>query len=194
MTPTLERVTGPAVTPISLSEAKAHLRVDSTDEDTLIEGLISAAVSHFDARGLLGRAMITQTWAEYFPQYVERVRLSMTPFISLTSVQYYDKDNVLQTATLSDFETWKHGDYVILKAKENFQWPQGYTRPDAFKVTYQAGYGSSATDVPQSVRQAMLLAVAHWHEHRMAVDDTKMVELPMAVDALLANERVTWYG
>lgn len=191
---TIKRITDPATTPVSLTEAKAHLRVDDTNEDALITSLIDAAVSHFDGLGVLGRAMITQVWAQWFNQAPGRVRLQMGPFISLVSIEYYDADNALQNAAINNFETWLDGDFVILKPKEGFEWPNAYQRPDAIKVTYQAGFGGSPSNVPQSIRQAILLTIAHWYEHRMAVDEMKMVELPMAVEALLSNERVTWYG
>lgn len=191
---TIRRVTAPATTPVSLEQAKLHLRVDGTEEDTLIAALIDAAVAHFDGLGTLGRAMITQSWAQWFNQSPGYVRLQMGPFIALTSIEYYDRDNVLQTADIADFETWLDGDYVTLKPLLNQEWPGAYSRPDAIKVTYQAGFGPSPSDVPQSIRHAILMTVAHWYEHRMAVDDTRMVEIPMAVDALIGNERVTWYG
>lgn len=191
---TIRRVTAPSTTPVSLTEAKLHLRVDDTAEDTLITSLIEAAVSHFDGEGDLGRAMITQGWAQWFNQSPGYVRLQMGTFISITSVEYYDRDNVLQTADIADFETWLDGDFVTMKPKLDKAWPGAYARPDAIKVTYQAGYGGAPADVPQSIRHAILMTVAHWYEHRMAVDDARMAEVPLAVNALIGNERVSWYG
>ena len=191
---TLVRVAAPATDVISLAEAKAHLRVDFSDDDTLISGLIAAAISHVDGKGELGRAMITQTWAQWVSQAPGWVRLRMGPFQALTSVEYYDTDNVLQTATLSDFETRLDGDFVICKPKEDFEWPSAETRADAIKITYTAGFGDAATDVPQGIRQALLMLVAHWYENREAASEVKLNDLPRAVDALLGNERVSWYG
>ena len=194
MTTAIERAIAPVALPVTLAEAKAHLRVDSAAEDDLISALVDAAVSHLDGLGVLGRAMITQSWAQWFSQVPGRPRLLMGPFQSLTSVEYFDADNVLQTATLSDFETWRDGDFVILKPKENFEWPNAFIRPDAIKVTYVAGYGDDAADVPQSVRQAILLLVGHWYENRMATTEANMREMPFAVESLIGLERVGWYG
>lgn len=188
------RVSGPSVTPVSVSEAKLHLRVDNTVEDTLIEGLIGAAVAHLDGLGVLGRAIITQSWATWVGNAPGCVRLPVGPFQSLTSVEYYDTDNAFQTATLSDYETRLDGDFVIVQPKSGFSWPGAYSRQDAIKITYVAGYGDAGTDVPQSIRQAILLLVGHWYENRMAVSEAKMSEVPLAVDALIGIERVGWYG
>ena len=187
-------VTAPAVEPISLSEAKEHLRVDGSDEDTLISGLISAAVSHVDADGVLGRAMISQTWAYWTRSSPGVVTLPMSPFQSLTSVEYYDADNALQSATASDFETRLAGDRVTLRPKSGKVWPPAYTREDAIKITYVAGFGAAATDVPQSIRQALLLLIGHWYESRTAVSEISMKEVPLAVGSLIGCERVGWYG
>jgi len=194
MTTALVRTVAPSVTPISLVEAREHCRVDHTDEDVLIESLIAAAVSHVDAQGELGRAMITQSWAQWEPQAPGWVRLDMGPFQSLTSVEYYDDDGVLQTADVADFEAQLSGDHVIIKPKDNREWPRADTRRDAIKLTYVAGFGDTPEDVPAGIRHAMLMLVAHWYENRSAVDDARMMPVPMAVEALLANERVGWYG
>ena len=191
---TLLRVSPPAALPLSLAEAKAHLRITHSSEDDLIDGLIAAAVAYVDGTGLLGRAMITQDWAQWVNQAPGWVRLEIGPFQSLVSVQYYDTDNVLQTATLSDFETRLAGDFVICKPKEDFEWPNAETRQDAIKITYRAGFGDAAGDVPQTVRHAMLLMIAHWYENREASSEKSMAKLPMGVDALLGVERVVWYG
>lgn len=191
---TLRRVIAPAVSPVSVAEIKAHTRVDEDAEDSLISGYIDAATGHFDGEGTLGRAIISQSWAQWFGPTPGRVRLLMGPFIQLTSIEYFDSENTLQTASLGDFETWLDGDFVTLKPRENAQWPSGYARPDAFKVTYVAGFGAAASDVPASIRHAIMMAVAHFYEHRMAVDDVKMLEVPMGVEWLINNERVGWYG
>lgn len=191
---TLQRTSAPAVAPVSLVDAKLHLRVDNTAEDDLITALIEAAVSHLDAQGVLGRAVITQSWAQWVGQSPGNVRLLVGPFQSLTSVEYYDADNALQTATLSEFETRLDGDFVIVKPKSGFAWPGAYSRDDAIKITYVAGYGDAGSDVPQSIRQAILLLVGHWYENRTAVSEASLKEVPLAVDALIGIERVGWYG
>lgn len=188
------RVAGPSVDPVTLAEAKLHLRVDAADEDSLIESLIGAAVSHLDAEGVLGRALITQSWALWVGSTPGRVRLPMGPFQSLTSVEYYDTDNALQTATLADFETWLDGDFVIVKPKKDRVWPAAYLRPDAIKITYVAGHGDASTDIPEGVRQAILLLVGHWYENRTAASEVKLHDVPFAVGALIGTERVGWYG
>ena len=190
---TVRLATAPAETPVSLAEAKMHLRVDGSDEDAFITALIGAAVAHFDGLGVLGRCMVTQTWAQWFAFSPRWVRLRMTPFQSLSSVEYYDQDNVLQTATLADFEVRLDGDFVLVGPVDNAAWPTTYNRIDAVKLTYVVGYGDAA-DVPQSIKQAILLTVGHWYQNREAVAEGNFKELPLAVEALLGCERVGWYG
>lgn len=194
MTTALRLVTPPAIPPVSVEEVKAQARIDFDDDDDLIERLIKAAVSHVDAEGDLGRAMITQTWAQFENQSPGWVRLRMGPFQALQSVQYWDKDSTLQTADLADFETRLHGDFVICKPKENREWPTADTRGDAIKITYTAGYGDAADDVPQGVRHAILMIATHWYENRSASVDGKLASVPIGAAALIANERVGWYG
>lgn len=195
MTAALVRTVAPAVLPVSISEVKAQARIDFADDDLFVSSLVSAAVSYLDGQGELGRAMITQTWAQYESQAPGWVRLRMGPFQALQSVEYWDKDGVLQTATLDDFETRLHNDFVICKPKENREWPTADTRQDAIKITYTAGFGDAPSDVPMGIRHAIMMLAAHWYENREAVAlGTIATDLPMGVEALIANERVGWYG
>lgn len=190
---TLVRVTAPAETPITLAEAKTHLRVDGSAEDAYIISLIAAAVSLVDGEGSLGRSMVTQTWAKWVSQSPGVVRIGMGPFISLTSVDYYDADNAIQSATLSDYEIRLDGDFVNIRPKKGKVWPNSYIRDDSIKFTFTAGFGAAA-DVPDGIKHALLMLVGHWYQNREAVSDASLKEVPMAVEALLGNERVGWYG
>lgn len=189
----IRRITAPATLPITLAEAKEQCRVDHDDEDTYLDGLIAAAIAYVDGEGILGRAMITQTWAQWVNQSPGWVRLTMGPFIALTAVEYYDAAGTLQTATLGNFETRLCDDFVICGPKDGYSWPTADTRDDAIKISYTAGFGAAAA-VPAGIKHALLLLVAHWYQNREAASDKPLRDIPMAVDALIGNERVRWFG
>lgn len=188
----LTLVSGPSVEPISLAEAKEHLRVEHGDDDTIIARLISVAVATVDARGELGRAMVSQTWAQTGYGWRDRVELTMTPVQSLSAVKYFDTDNVEQTATLSDFRLI--GTALNSYVEPVGSWPQTFDRPDALKLEYVAGWGDSASDVPESLRNALLMLVGHWYENREAYADRPPTAVPMGAMALIGLERASWYG
>lgn len=188
------RVSAPASLPVSLAEAKEQLRVDTSADDDFIQRLVEAATEQLDGDGELGRAMISQSWAEWSGPSPEAVKLTMGPFQSLTSVEYYDADGTLQTATLSDFETRKDGDFFTCRPKTGFSWPATQDRDDAIKITYVAGFGATSADVPQPLRHAVLMLVTHFEQNRSAIADRAMFEMPMAVERLVGRYRVDWYG
>jgi uncharacterized phiE125 gp8 family phage protein len=191
-TTAIRRVAPPAIEPVTLDEANAQGRI--AGDDAMVAGLISAAVDMIDGDGLLGRAMISQTWAQWVPQSPGYVRLLMGPFRSLVSVEYYNAAGDLLTADLSDFEIRLSGDFVYVAPKDNAAWPAADDRLDAIKITYVAGFGDSAADVPQSIRHAILMLVAHWYNHREASTDLTLRDVPFAVESLLNRHRVAWYG
>lgn len=194
ITTALRRVTAPAVTPIALDDVRAQLRIDGTDDDAYLTALIERAVSHVDAQGSLGRAMITQTWAQWVPQQTGYVRILMGPFQTLDAIHYYDEAGVLQAADVNDFDVMLYNDFVQIRPKDSAEWPTTDDRFDAIRITHTIGFGDAAADVPAGIRHALLMLVAHWYENRVAVSDASMFVTPMAVDALLENERVSWYG
>lgn len=184
-------VTPPDDLPLSVAEARQHCRIDGTDDDALVAALIQAATDHLDGwNGILGRCLMTQTWRQDFPGFGCRMRLPLAPVQSVSQVTYYDADNAQQTLASSVYAllTDAVGSYVTLAPNQD--WPTTYRRPDAVSVTYVAGYGG-ATDVPQAIKQAMLLMISHWYENREAATVGVIASsLPMAVDALLTPYRV----
>lgn len=180
------RTVAPATTPVSLTEAKAHLRVDHDDDDTLIGALIDAATAHLDGwTGVLGRAIITQTWRQDFYEFSHKLRLPLHPVASITSVTYYDGDNAQQTLSTDVYEllTDAAGAYVAEKADQT--WPGTKDRAAAVSVTFVAGEATA----PAAIKAAILLLIGHLYENREAVGPDAMSELPMAVSALIAPYR-----
>lgn len=187
----LKLKTAPALTPISVAEAKAHLRVSSTDEDALIEGLVNAAVAYLDGpSGILGRCLVSQTWELYYDAFpTGDLRIPIGNLIAVETVEYVDPD-------LAIFVTWSSANYEVDdKSLDGWVipvdgWPDVLETSNAIRVTFRAGYGTAATDVPAAIRQAMLLLVGDWYTNRNAVSIGESVsELPFAVSALIAPFR-----
>lgn len=181
------RTSAPATTPVSLTEVKAHCRVDDTSSDAVLTALLNAAVDHLDGwTGILGRALVTQTWRQDFASF-GCLRLPLGPVASISEVTYFDADNAEQTLS-TDVYTLRSdaiGTYVDLKPSQS--WPSTYARADAVSVTYVAG--TAAADVPAAIKAAIMLLVSHWNEHREAAIEGGVSELPMGVAALIAPYR-----
>lgn len=190
----LVQITGPAVTPISLAEAKAQMRVESSDDDAIIQRLIASAVAFVDAQGALGKAMITQTWGQWLSPNPGTVYLSLGPVQSVSAIKYYDVDGALQTATLADFNVFGTPNRISVSPKAGKAWPVTQTRDDAIKIEYIIGYGSSSASVPETVRHALMMLVAHWYDMRETATEKQMYDLPYGFSEMIGIERNQWYG
>lgn len=180
------RTAAPGSAPVSREEAKAHLRIDHSDDDTLITALVAAATDHLDGwTGILGRAIITQTWRQDFDGFGCKLRLPLHPVASVSSVAYFDAENVSRTLSPDYYELLSDGSgaYVALKADQS--WPATKSRAGAVSVTYVAGEELA----PAAIKAAILLMVGHLFENREAVADGGFGELPLAVSALTAPYR-----
>lgn len=192
----LKRTVAPTVMPVALADAKLDLRVDQADEDTLIDSLIAAATDYLEApNGAINKAFTTQTWtlSVKCPDRHYRIWLPVTPVQSISSITYYDADNVQQTLTVSDFYFHGEEDWAYIEPKQGVTWPATYDRLDAITVEFVAGFGATADDVPQTIRQCVRLLVGHWYTHRTAVvSGVSVDELPMAAQSLISMNRKGW--
>lgn len=185
------RTTAPAATPVSLTEAKLHLRVDHGDDDTLITSLIQAATDYVDGwAGILGRCLVTQSWRQDFCDWPTcRVLRLPFPDVSAATVKYFDEDNTEQAVADAMVTVLSDARGSFVRFSDEFTYPGLYDdRADAVQVTITAGYGEAA-DVPSAIKAAILLLVGHWYANREAVTSETATVLPMAVDALLAPYR-----
>lgn len=185
---TVKVVTPPGSEPVSIEEAKLHLRVGTDADDDLISALIVAARE--TAEGFQNRSFITQTLKEvldHFPRTPHR--LPRPPVSVVTSIVYTDSDGEEGTVDAGSYFLDAVSGRLVLNY--GYSWPSVTLRPAAgVAITYTAGYGA-AEDVPARVKQAMLLMIGHWYEHReQVITGTIVAELPMAAKALLWQERI----
>jgi len=188
-------ITPPTETPVDIDEAKAHLRVEYSDEDVLITSLIEAATAHLDGwTGILGRALITQTWRQDFCAWPgdSKLRLPLGPILpaATMAVKYRDASNVEQTVSTGDYALLSDARGPYLRLGDSFSRPAlRDDREDRISVTFEAGYGAPAT-VPAAIRSAILLIVGDLYKNRDAGEPKPNA----AVDMLLTPYRRVWCG
>ena len=173
--------------PVTTDEAKDHCRVTTAADDTLIGGLITAATTW--AERYTRRQFITSTETQYFDDFADPMILEWSP-LSSAVVQYYDTAAVLQTLAAANYTVDTTASPGRIRLAYGYSWPAVYAILDAVLVTYVAGYGIAAT-VPEPIKLAIKMLVAHWYEHREShTDGFAVTEVPMAVKALLSTYRV----
>lgn len=189
----LELVSGPAVPLVSTADAKLHCRIDHADEDALISALALAAGKTVQEQ--VGKALVTQSWKITLASIAgtQRLWLPVFPVQSITSIAYFDADNTGQTATLSDFGLHGDEDHAWIEPKTGKTWPALYPRPDALAVTFVAGFGAAASDVPDHLILATRMLIAHWYENREAAAGP-LAEIPLGVQQLTGLSRKGWFA
>lgn len=168
-------ITPPAVEPITLAQAKTHLRVDDTAEDDLISALISASRTYCEKH--TGRAFITQTWELVIDQFpalpLTGIAVPMPPLQSVTSVKYDDTGGVETTLGTIEYEvdTASEPGWVV---PVTTGWPTSiFDGINAVRIRFVAGYAPGtdspidlAANVPASLKAAMLLHIGQLYENR----------------------------
>jgi uncharacterized phiE125 gp8 family phage protein len=174
----------PAIEPVTLAEAKAHLRVGHADDDAIIGTLIVSARRHLEAK--TGLAMISQGWSTFRDDWPEGrvVELAIAPLIAVGGVKTYDEDNV---ATVVDPSAY-FVDAVSRPARLLLRGTQAWARPgrigNGIEIAFTAGFGAAAANVPEELRRAILQLAAHWYAER---GDAREDELPLTVAAAIAR-------
>lgn len=179
-------VTPPAAQPVTLEELRKYAKADP-GEDDLLQIILDSAVQYLDGRaGILGRAMITQTWRQDFEAFDCKLRLPLGPLQAITGIAYRDGANALQTLATSVYTSFSDalGPFVTLAPDQS--WPSVYGRLDAVSVTARVGWGDHGLDVPGPLRIAILMLGTHGYENRTPVAvGTISSKIAFAVDALV---------
>lgn len=199
--PSLTLITGPTAEPVSLSEAKAQCRVVSADEDGLIAGYLLAARQHcedFTHRGFSTRTLaltIDSNWPTVFDYCTvrrhRRIVLPKPPAQSVASISYIDTTGTLQVLPSNQYQFSKGDIFGFVDQAYGVTWPAVRCQPDAITVQFIAGYGGNPSNLPEPIRQAILMLVAHFYDNREPVVGITAravpSEMPFAVSALLSK-------
>jgi uncharacterized phiE125 gp8 family phage protein len=188
----LSLITAPTIEPVKLDEAKKQCELARADtyHDEHLSRLITAARQYVEER--TNRALVTQTWDLFLDElpYTDSIWLPKPPLQSVTSLKYYDASGVQQT--------WSSANYIVSTSREpgrialayGISWPSVQARPDAVVVRFVCGYGTQSS-IPERLKAAMLLLVAHWFEHRAEVVSVGQVStVPTAAESLIEQAMI----
>ena len=181
---------GPAVEPVSLADAKAHLRIDGSDEDALLGSLIVTSRLHVES--VTGLALITQSWSYFMDTWPRgpAVKLPLRPVQSIAAVRIYDRNAVVTTLDPETYLLDGAAAPARLVRQDGVTWPHPRRVANSIEIAFTAGFGNTAEDVPAPTRQAILLLVAHWYEHRSPFEvGVEPKPAPSIVTDLLAPYR-----
>ena len=174
--------------PVTLDEPKNHLKVDVSADDTLITNLIKAATSSCEE--YTNRFFITTSLNQYGDVWADISELFKSPAKTITSIKYYDEDNVLQTLSSSIYLL----DVAVMPSRIGLQPNQSFptiaNRINAIDVAYEVGVDDPG-NVDNGIKQAILLTIGHWYANRESVVVGRQVnEVPMAAKYLLDQYKI----
>jgi len=156
----LKRTVQPVVEPVATSDLKSWLGYGGTDQDAVFDSMIVAAREWTEL--FLARQLVTATFTlkmDFFDWTV--IDLPRQPIQSVTSIEYVDSQGTAQTlsSALYDFSA----DSGRIAPAYNESWPDTRDQLEPVTITYVAGYGDEGHDVPEPIRQAILLiATGMW--------------------------------
>jgi uncharacterized phiE125 gp8 family phage protein len=183
-------LTAPALEPVTLADAKSFLRVEHTDDDAVIASLIAAARSHIEAQ--TRRALIVQSWRLIRDAWPSEGRIAAlpVPLLAITAARVLAEDGTPQAIDLEALVAdTAAAPAVIAFAPWSLAAPG--RRIGGIEIDIEVGYGADVDDVPEPLRQAVRLLVAHWYENRGLIAVGRSVAvLPLTVAALIAPYRV----
>ena len=184
----------PPAEPITLAEAKLHLRIDSdiTDQDALISALVQGAREWVE--NYCRRSLVERTLELRLDNWYREIRLPRGPVSAVASVKYVDSGGTLTTLAADQYQVDTYSVPARIVPAYGVIWPTVKTGEiNAVLVTYTAGYtpgGASPTDyaenIPEAIKATIKLLVGNFYENRELLSERQLFEAPFAVKALLA--------
>jgi len=183
-------ISAPAEEPVTVSQVKSHLRIDISDDDTLLGLYITAA--RLIAEDSLKMRLITQTidiTTDVWPGklYFE---LPIYPVQSITSVKYYAEDSTEYTLSSANYvvDVTKRPARIVLK--NSYTWPSLTLRvANGVIIRAVVGFGAAAT-VDERIKHGIKLIVGEMYENRentVIAQGVSISELPNNYRRIFSN-------
>jgi len=185
--PVLQEVSVDGSEPVTTAQAKTHARIDISDEDTYVDLLVTAARVHCE--NFCRREFIGRTYKWFYTDWPNdnAFNLPRYPVNAVSSIQYYDVDGAQQTLASSVYDVGLYSIPNQIWLKPDQDWP---SLDDDVRYPVEVTFTTSPT-VPETVKHAIKMLVAHWYENRESVVVGSQVNvLPQAVENLLWGERI----
>jgi uncharacterized phiE125 gp8 family phage protein len=197
----IKTITAATDEPVDSTEVKKHIAIDSSETtfDTQINDYIKAATAYIEAA--TGRQICTATYdliVDRFPAGRAAINIPKGQLQSITHIKYIDTDGVQTTLSSSKYKVSDSREPGIIQPAFDEVWPVSRREIDSVEIRFVCGYGDS-TVTPEGIKQAALLLVGHYFEHREAVAfNTVASVVPLALVSLLASYKIgegfLWYA
>jgi len=174
---------------LTTAEAKQHLKVDTSADDTYIDDLVQAATE--SAQIFTNRYFTNTTLNQFGDNWSDLSTLFKSPVSSVVHIKYYDSNNTQQTLATSVYQKDLEHQPARIGLKPNQSFPALADRISAVECKYIVGYGAATSDVPTAIKQAVLLTIGNWYENRQEVVIGRIAsELPKSAQYLLEQYKV----
>lgn len=182
-----------SIPPVTLSEAKSSQRITGTGEDDFLQGILDSSIEL--AEDSTGLALRENTYtlrlnsfsdAEFVDSGI--IRIPVFPLKSVTSVKYYDTDNVQQTLVDgTDYEVNRYAEPGIIQPATGKSWPAVYSKVNPVEIVFVAGFDNTGLDMtPDKLKQAIKLVFGYWNGQR---EDYAGRRLFTGAEKLFAREK-----
>jgi uncharacterized phiE125 gp8 family phage protein len=184
----LKLVSPPLIEPVTLAEAKAHLRLDTDADDAYVSALITTARERVEL--FLRRALITESFdytLDGFPTNRRSIDIPRPPLQSVESVKYIDTAGTLQALAAESYVVDCASNEIgrVALACNQF-WPFALCSINAVVIRFTAGYGDAMEDVPRAIRHGILIEISNLYENREDIVSGQSIGM------LSLSERLLW--
>lgn len=187
---TISRLVEQVDEPLELSDIKAFLNIESTADDDLLHSMRLEVRDYLER--VTHRQFMTATLLyalDCFPCQKTMFSIPRPPLQSVTSIQYYDSNNVLTTWPTTEYGVDSLSEPGRIFLLPGHRWPSTYRIPNAIRITYLAGW-DSAEAIPARLKSLMLFLIGDFYHYRRGTSIEDFIQEVPYVQTLLRSLRI----
>ena len=159
----LTQTSKPSGEPVTLDAFKNHARIDGEHDNDAAQLLLRSATRHIEH--LTARQFVNATWQYTFAAWPASgtIWIPKAPLVSVTSITYLDGDGATQTVSADGYQALTTDVPASIVLQYGQSWPAARQDTEAITVTFVAGYGTDAANVPEVARFAIQRLGTYWY-------------------------------